>query len=106
MKSYRQPQKLAATRVNDLNHRFKDLNSAANTLLLQPRSQSLMANVTDVGVIEERHRLAREIHDTLVQEFAGILLHLEAANCSDGAVNLCECLGRVRDLAKCGLENA
>src|SRR6476646_7879535 len=31
------------------------------------------------AVIEERNRLAREIHDTVVQEFAGILLHLEAA---------------------------
>src|SRR6266404_8072153 len=31
------------------------------------------------AVMEERSRLAREIHDTLVQEFAGILLHLEAA---------------------------
>jgi signal transduction histidine kinase len=59
-------------------------------------------------VIEERNRLAREIHDTLAQEFAGILLHLEAANSSDRAnwENVSECLARARELAKCGLEDA
>ncbi|GHO98087.1 two-component sensor histidine kinase [Reticulibacter mediterranei] len=31
------------------------------------------------GVMEERQRLAREIHDTLVQGFTSIVMHLEAA---------------------------
>lgn len=31
------------------------------------------------GIVEERQRLAREIHDTLAQGFASIVLHLEAA---------------------------
>src|SRR6266849_10273082 len=57
-------------------------------------------------VIQERHRMAGEIHDTLAQAFAGILLHLEAANGSDGAVNASECLAKARELAKCGLEDA
>lgn len=59
-------------------------------------------------VIEERNRLAREIHDTLAQEFAGILLHLEAAQGSGNAArrHVSECLGRARELAKCGLEDA
>ncbi len=57
-------------------------------------------------VIEERNRMAGEIHDTLAQEFAGILLHLEAANGLDGAVNASECLAKARELAKCGLEDA
>src|SRR5882724_11446654 len=35
------------------------------------------------SLMEERSRLAPEIHDTLVQEFAGILLHLEAVEDSD-----------------------
>ena len=39
-----------------------------------------MESIPCRAVIEERNRLAREIHDTLVQEFAGILLHLEAVN--------------------------
>jgi signal transduction histidine kinase len=56
----------------------------------------------------ERNRLAREIHDTLVQEFAGILLHLEAVKGSAraGRQNISECLDRARELAKCGLEDA
>jgi signal transduction histidine kinase len=58
------------------------------------------------AVIEERNRLAREIHDTLAQEFAGILLHLEAANPLNNGENASECLARARELAKCGLEDA
>ncbi len=59
-------------------------------------------------VMEERSRLAREIHDTLTQAFAGILLHLEAAEWSDysGSYFSCDCLARARDLAKSGLEDA
>ena len=58
------------------------------------------------AVIEERNRLAREIHDTLVQEFAGILLHLEATNGLNLEVNALECLACARELAKSGLEDA
>lgn len=58
------------------------------------------------AVLEERNRLAREIHDTLAQEFAGILLHLEAANGLDGGVHAAECLAQARELAKSGLEDA
>jgi signal transduction histidine kinase len=57
------------------------------------------------AIIEERNRLAREIHDTLAQEFAGILLHLEAANVLGGAVGAMESLAQAKDLAKCGLED-
>jgi len=59
-------------------------------------------------VMEERSRLAREIHDTLTQAFAGILLHLEAAEWSDysGSYFSCDCLARARELAKSGLEDA
>lgn len=59
-------------------------------------------------VTEERNRMAGEIHDTLAQQFAGILLHLEAANSSFkmDQPNVLECLARARELAKCGLEDA
>jgi signal transduction histidine kinase len=59
-------------------------------------------------VIEERNRMAREIHDTLAQEFAGILLHLEAADSLHNAAppNISEYVARARELAKCGLEDA
>jgi signal transduction histidine kinase len=57
------------------------------------------------AVIEERNRMAREIHDTLAQEFAGILLHLEAVNGLDTSENASEYLARARELAKSGLED-
>jgi len=60
------------------------------------------------AVLGERSRLAREIHDTLVQEFAGILLNLQAAMRADDAERSrpADCLARARDLAKRGLEDA
>src|SRR5262249_2669226 len=57
-------------------------------------------------VIEERNRMAREIHDTLAQQFAGILLHLEAANGLTRNGHALDFLNRARELAKCGLEDA
>src|SRR5258708_40297906 len=50
--------------------------------------------------------MVREIHDSLAQEFAGILLHLEAVNGLDASENASEYLARARELAKCGLEDA
>src|SRR6267378_7658521 len=102
MKSNGQQQQLAVMRVSETNQRFKNLKGPARSLVPEPRNQRFMETLSDSAVIEERNRLAREIHDTLVQEFAGILLHLEAANGSDETANLSECLARVRDLAKCG----
>ena len=59
-------------------------------------------------VIEERNRIAQEVHDTLAQEFAGILLHLEAADSLDnaGQQHSSEYVARAKELAKCGLEDA
>jgi signal transduction histidine kinase len=58
-------------------------------------------------VLEERQRLAREIHDTLTQDFAGILLHLEAAEALAGGRwrRSAECVSRARELARSGLED-
>jgi len=66
----------------------------------------VMETVPCSAVLEERNRMAREIHDTLAQEFAGILLHLEAANSSYEPKTASESLARARELAKCGLEDA
>ena len=40
----------------------------------------LFAASTQLGALEERNRLAREIHDTLAQGLAAIALHLETAD--------------------------
>ncbi|MCT7975932.1 hybrid sensor histidine kinase/response regulator [Laspinema olomoucense] len=58
--------------------------------------------------LEERNRMAREIHDTLAQSFTGIIIHLGAA---ERAVTLApqqvpEHLRTVRELARSGLTEA
>ena len=106
MKSNGQRRKFAMTRISDINQRFKHLNGPASSLALEPRDERFVETLSHSAVIAERNRLAREIHDTLVQEFAGILLHIEAARGSDEALNPAECLARVGELAKCGLEDA
>lgn len=40
----------------------------------------LVAQAREAGVLDERQRLAREIHDTLAQNLAGILTQLQAAD--------------------------
>lgn len=45
---------------------------------------SLAAAERKAGVLEERQRLAREIHDTLAQGFASIIVHLERAEQING----------------------
>ncbi len=64
--------------------------------------------VSSSATIAERRRLGREIHDTLIQEFAGILLHLEAGGESVEAGRRIphECLAHAKELAKNGLEDA
>jgi signal transduction histidine kinase len=60
------------------------------------------------AVLAERARLARELHDTVVQEFSGILLHLQAAMDLPGAgqPELAKVLALVQDTAQSGLEDA
>jgi signal transduction histidine kinase len=63
------------------------------------------------AVLEERHRLACEIHDTLAQAFTGILLHLEAVpeTVAGGGRLSCdsaERIARAKHLAKSGLEDS
>lgn len=108
MKSHWQQQQLATERVRETNLRFKNLNGPLTRIGHGPRRQRLVETLFQTAVIEERNRLAREIHDTLAQGFAGILLHLEAAHGSDKTArqNAAECLARARELAKSGLEDA
>ncbi len=49
---------------------------------LERTRRQLAAAERQEGVLEERGRLAREIHDTLAQGFASVVAHLEAADVS------------------------
>jgi signal transduction histidine kinase len=76
-----------------------------------PTAKSPTMTSTWFAVLEERSRLACEIHDTLAQAFAGILLQLEGvpeAVTADGLLGAdsTKRLTRVKYLAKCGLEDS
>src|SRR5260221_4647051 len=111
--------------VNDMESRPKQIrNQTGRFVLPNPRrgknliglftSRRTMGLIRAVGdlpcseVIEERNRMAGEIHDTLAQQFAGIFLNLEEAIRLDTAQqqNISEFLNRAKDLAKNGLEDA
>ncbi len=75
--------------------------------LAETRAQ--LAEVSrEAGVLAERERLARDIHDTLAQGFASVLLLLEAAQAAlPGAPSAAEQhLGRARDTARENLAEA
>src|SRR5881392_242907 len=61
------------------------------------------------AVLEERNRMARDIHDTLAQGFTGVIVQLEAA---EDAIACCrrkeadEHLKRASELARCSLNEA
>ena len=76
------------------------------TLALQ--LNRLTRRAEQLAVTEERNRLAREIHDTLAQAFAGIVLHGEVLSSSLGVNKLRtkRALSQMQKLARSGLEEA
>ena len=76
------------------------------TLALQ---LSRLAHRTEqMAVMEERNRMAREIHDTLAQAFAGVVLHSEALGTALGESKSRskKALSNIQKLARSGLEEA
>jgi PAS domain S-box-containing protein len=77
----------------------------AERALRRARERGLRANFT--AVLEERTRLAREIHDTLLQGFTGVALRLVAAiNRVAGPPEATAALRDVVELARMTLEDA
>jgi signal transduction histidine kinase len=64
--------------LNDANQRLSE--TLAENAGLQTR---LLASAREAGVLDERARLAREIHDTIAQGLAGVVTQLEAASAAD-----------------------
>ena len=52
---------------------------------LDAAQRDLAERSRDAGILEERQRLSRDIHDTLAQAFASVIKHLEAAELALGA---------------------
>jgi len=81
----------------------------ANQAVLALELTRLAEVAQTAAIMEERNRLARDIHDTLAQTFTSILMRLQAAALTlDGAGNGAEAranIDRACDLAREGLAN-
>ena len=80
----------------------------ADQLAVAIENAHLYRETRDIAVLEERNRLAREIHDTLAQGFTGIILQLEAAEqaLEDDPGSAQEHLDKARKLARESLNEA
>ena len=67
---------MTATRRQDAEGRSLGVQGVIRDITQRKRAEHTMR---ELAVVEERNRMAREIHDTLAQGFTGIVLQLEAA---------------------------
>jgi len=70
--------------------------------------ETLLQHARELAVLEERNRMAREIHDTLAQGFTGIFLQLEAGEqaLSDSPDEVVGHLSKAKILARESLQEA
>ncbi|MCS7068004.1 MAG: sensor histidine kinase [Meiothermus sp.] len=73
---------------------------------LERTRRELEQTSRQAGVLEERQRLAREIHDTLAQGFASIVVQLEAAETAQSPASAARHLEQARSAAREGLSEA
>jgi signal transduction histidine kinase len=75
---------------------------------LQATQESLAASERQAGILQERQRLAQEIHDTLAQGFTSIVMQLEAAEGAlpDEASPVRNHIRQARDTARASLTEA
>jgi signal transduction histidine kinase len=87
---------------------FFTVQTLSDQLAVAIENARLYQESQGLAVLEERNRLAREIHDTLAQGFTGIVLQLEAAEQSlnEDPVLAQQHLNRARALAKESLNEA
>ena len=70
--------------------------------------EALLQQTRDLAVLQERNRMAREIHDTLAQGFTGIVVQLEAGEqvMEESPEELKGHISRARELARNSLQEA
>lgn len=80
----------------------------ADQLAIAIENARLYQETSQIAVMEERNRMAREIHDTLAQGFTGIILQLEVAEqaLGDGNSEVLQHLNKARSLARGSLNEA
>jgi signal transduction histidine kinase len=100
---------LRSTRREEYGPRDLELAQAlAHQVTLAIQMTHLTEQARQTAVLEERNRMAREIHDTLAQAFTGIVLQLSSAErllAGDPARGQAH-LQSIRDLAREGLAEA
>ena len=96
---------LLADGFNDMADRLKQLLQDVET---HARERQRAEEARDRAVLEERNRLAREIHDTLAQGLVGIILQTQAAAdaLETPSVKVSEHLNRAEELARYSLAEA
>ena len=103
--SVRMEQKLARARMTaelaDANRRREEI--LAENAGLQAQ---LLTQAREAGVLEERQRMAREIHDTLAQGLTGIITQLEAAQRTGQEGERERRIGNAKQLARDSLAEA
>ena len=86
------------------------LRTLADQLAVAIENARLFEQTGELAVLEERTRMAREMHDTLAQGFTGVILQLEAAEhaaeTQDALDELREHLERAKELARESLQEA
>jgi len=80
----------------------------SDQLAIALENARLYQETRDIAVLEERNRMAREIHDSLAQGFTGVVLQLEAAEQAlDNDTNQVQYhLNKARELARESLNDA
>jgi signal transduction histidine kinase len=95
------------TREMKSNIRVAEALASQATLAVQ--MARLAAQARQAAVLEERNRIARDIHDTLAQGFTGVVVNLEASSRAlkkQGIAVALEHIDHARQLAREGLEEA
>ena len=101
---------IESTRLNafDETDQFT-VETLAHCLAVAIEKARLFEQTRELAVLEERNRMAREIHDTLAQGFTGIVIQLEAAEQAaeqDRHTEVPAHLFRARSLARESLQEA
>jgi len=84
------------------------IRALANHLALAVHLTRLSRKANTAALLDERNRIARDIHDSLAQNFTGILMQLQAANRFSGKNPEIakSCVDRAEILARKGLKEA
>jgi PAS domain S-box-containing protein len=79
-----------------------------NQVIWLTRDITALKQAEEASILEERNRMAREIHDTLAQAFTGILIQVDAATqvFTDDAEATLAHLDTIEELARTGLSEA